>query len=93
MEAKIIFYSQKHIEPKQRTKFKKELTGHNDSSHGGRYKYRIRGALEKIPHIKPNNASMIIQEKNYKKILKIIRKYTTDYETYTIIVPETHFKK
>ena len=93
MQAKVIFYSQKGIEPKQRTKFKKELAGHNDSSHGGRYKYKIKGVLNKIEHIKPANASLIIKIKDYKSIVSLMDRYSIKYRIYNINVPESHFVK
>ena len=55
MKAKVIFYSQKEIKPAEKTKFKKELPGHNDSSHGGRYKYKIQGILG------PNKSTLDLQ--------------------------------
>ena len=92
MIAKVIFYTQKKIKPKERTKFKKELTGHNDSSHGGKYKYRIEGLLSKVPHIKPSNAALILKKKDYKKVISLMEKYSIDYTSYDINVPVSHFK-
>jgi hypothetical protein len=91
MKAKVIFYSQKEIKPKERTKFKKELTGHNDSSHGGRYEYRINGLLDKIQHIKPSNAALILEVNGYKKAVNLMKKYSIKYTMYDIEVPRTHF--
>lgn len=93
MEAKVVFYSQKGIEPRQRTKFKKELSGHNDSSHGGRYKYRIEGVLDKVGHIKPANASLIVKIKDYRSIVSLMKRYSIKYKVYSIEVPESHFVK
>lgn len=91
MKAKAIFYSQKEIKPKERTKFKKELVGHNDSSHGGRYRYRIQGLLDKIQYIKPSNATLILKGEDYKKAINLMRKYSIKYTTYNIEVPKSHF--
>ncbi len=74
MQAKVIFYSQKKIRPKERTKFKKELAGHNDSSHGGRYKYKIKGLLDKIQHIRPANAALILKKEDYKRATSLMKK-------------------
>lgn len=93
MRAKVIFYSQKEIEPKERTKFKKELAGHNDSSHGGRYKYRIQGVLDKILYIKPCSAALILKISDYKKVICLMKKYSIEYTTYSIEVPASHFVK
>lgn len=91
MKAKAIFYSQKEITPKERTKFKKELAGHNDSSHGGRYRYRIRGLLDKIPHVKPSNGALILKSDDYKKAINLMKKYSIAYKVYDIEVPKSHF--
>ena len=93
MKAKIIFYSQKEILPKKRTKFKKELSGHKDSSHGGRYKYKIDGLLDKIDYIKPCHAAIIIKNKDYAKIIKLIEKYEIPYVDYDIEVKQKEFRK
>ena len=91
MKAKVIFYSQKKIMPKQRTKFKKELAGHNDASHGGRYRYKIKGLLDRIQHIKPSNAALIVKKEDYKKAISLMKKYSIDYAIYSIEVPTSHF--
>lgn len=93
MKAKVIFYSQKNIKPKQRTKFKKELAGHNDASHGGRYKYRIKGLLDQIQHIKPTNAALILKKEDYKKVISLMKRYSIDYIVYDIEVPVSQFMK
>ncbi len=87
MEAKVIFYSQKKIAAKQRTKFKKELAGHNDASHGGRYTYKIKGILDEIQHIKPSNAALIVKKEDCKAVINLMKKYSIDYVIYNIEVP------
>lgn len=91
MDAKVIFYSQKKIMPKQRTKFKKELAGHNDASHGGKYKYKIKGLLDSIQYIKPSNAALIVKKEDYKKAISLMKKYSIDYTIYKIEVQVTQF--
>ncbi len=93
MKAKVIFYSQKKIMPKQRTKFKKELAGHNDTSHGGKYTYKIKGLLDTIQHIKPSYAALIVKGKDYKTVVSLMKKYSIDYTIYNIEVPATQFMK
>ena len=93
MKAKIIFYSQKNIQPRERTKFKKELAGHKDSSHGGRYKYKIDGLLDQINYIKPCHAALIVKNKESAKIIKLIEKYGIPYADYSIEVKQNEFKK
>lgn len=91
MKAKVIFYSQKEIKPAEKTKFKKELAGHNDSSHGGRYKYKIHGILDQIKHIKPSNSALIVGINDYKKLINLMEKYSIKHIEYTIEVPVSDF--
>ena len=93
MKAKIIFYSQKKISPKERTKFKKELAGHKDSSHGGRYKYKIRGLLDQIAYIKPCHAALIVKNRDHVKVIRLIKEYNIPYTDYTIEVKQKDFRK
>lgn len=93
MKAKIIFYSQKNVLPKKRTQFKKELAGHKDSSHGGRYKYKINGLLDQIEYIKPCHAALIVKNKDYAKVTKLIEKYGIQYVDYSIEVKQKEFNK
>lgn len=92
MKAKVIFYSQKEIKPAEKTKFKKELAGHNDSSHGGRYKYKIHGILDQIKHIKPSNSALIVGINDYKKLINLMEKYSIKHIEYNIEVSESDFK-
>lgn len=93
MKAKIIFYSQKNILPNKRTKFKKELTGHKDASHGGRYKYKIMGLLDQMEYIKPCHAALIVKNKDKAKVIKLIEKYGIQYVEYNIEVKQKEFNK
>lgn len=92
MKAKIIFYSQKQILPKARTMFKKELAGHNDASHGGKYKYRRKGLLDSISYIKPCHAALIIKDKDAGKIINLIERYGIPYQIYNLEVKLKDFK-
>ncbi len=93
MKAKIIFYSQKKILPKERTRFKKELMGHQDSSHGGRYKYKIDGLLDKIEYVKPCHAALIVKQGDYLKIIELIKRYRIQHTVYNIEVKQKEFNK
>lgn len=93
MKAKIIFYSQKEINPNTRTQFKKKLTGHNDSSHGGKYKYKIKGILDDIDHIKPCNAALIIKNEDFKKITELMNQFNIKYTIYNLNIDPKEFIK
>ena len=58
-------------------KFMKKFYGENTSSWKGRYHYRRRGLLDKIPHIKLYTGVIIVHQKNVPMILQFLRQYST----------------
>lgn len=93
MEAKIITYSVNHLSIAQQNQLRKKLNGHNDRSHGGRYKYRRRGLLDQIRHIKPNRSTIIAPKKEADDIIQLLRKYKAKIESYNIQITRTEFSK
>jgi len=79
----IICYSLGSIEPKKRTKFNRELYGYEDKSNHGRYNYKRKGILTKIPHEKPLEAIIIC--KTPENIIKHLKKYKAKYIKHKII--------
>ena len=93
MEAKIITYSANHLSIAQQNQLRKKLNGHNDRSHGGRYKYRRRGLLDQIRHIKPNRSTIIAPKKEAEDIIKLLRQFQAKIESYNIQIARTEFSK
>ena len=93
MKAKIIAYTIKHLTTAQQNQIRIQLNGHNATSHGGRYKYRLNGLLDKITHIKPSRSTIIAPEKEAEQILELLKKYDAKITTYNIQIDKNEFKK
>lgn len=93
MKAKIVFYNQEDLEPKEKTKLKKKLYGHKDSSHKGKYRYKIEGILGGIKHLKPARAVIILRKEDLDAVTDILEKFKTKFRVYDIIIAAKEFKK
>ena len=92
MQAKIIIYNQEKLKPKEKTKLKRVLYGHKDTSHKGKYTYKRSGIVEKIPHIKPARAVIIIRKKDVQIITQSLERFKTTFRVYDIIVRKNELK-
>lgn len=93
MRAVLITYSISHQPISVQNQLRKQINGHNDRSHGGKYKYRREGILDKITHLKPSRSTIIIPLKESEKVLKVLRKYGAEIKTYSIEISESEFRK
>lgn len=93
MEAKLITYSIKHLSIAEQNQLRKKLNGHNDRSHGGRYRYRRKGLLDEIKHIKPNRSTIIAPKEEANRIIQLLKKYNAQITSYTIQITEKEFNK
>jgi len=84
MNAKIIFYKQTKLDQNTKFKLRRELLGIEQKSNFARYKYKVEGILDKIPHYRPIDSAIIMQKKDTDKIIKIIKKYDAEYEVFEI---------
>jgi hypothetical protein len=93
MKAKIISYSIKNQSVSVQNSLRKILIGHNAVSHGGKYKYRIDGILDKIKHIKPSRSTLITSLKDSNIILNILKEHNAIIKTYDIQINKEEFNK
>ena len=93
MKAKIIIYSVKNLDIADQNKIRRELIGHTDRSHGGKYQYRRKGILEGIKHIKPNRSTIIAPENEANKIIELLKKYNVEVAYYNIQITQKEFNK
>lgn len=93
MKAKIIAYIIKHLTTAQQNQLRVQLIGHNDTSHGGRYKYRRKGLLDKIIHIKPSKSIIIAPERESQQILSLLKTHHAKITEYKIQIDKKEFKK
>ena len=93
MKAKLITYSLVKLPISEQNQFRKELNGHNDVSHHGRYKYRREGLLDKTPHLKPSRSTIIVPTKDSDKIIDLIKKYKAKIKVFDIQISKFEFDK
>lgn len=93
MQAKIITYTIRHLSVAEQNQLRKRLNGHNDRSHGGEYKYRREGLLDKIRHIKPNRGTIIAPKKEAEEMLNLLKNYNAKIIYYDIQISGLKFKK
>jgi len=58
--------------------FAKKFYGQETSSNNGRYKYRRKGFLDNIPHIKLIRGVIIVSKKDANKVINFLKGYDTD---------------
>lgn len=93
MEAKLIVYSAAKQTIAAQNQLRKQLNGHNDTSHGGIYKYRRPGILDNTPHIKPSKGTIIVPKKEAEEIINTLKKHQAKIEIYDIQINKSVFKK
>lgn len=91
MKAKLITYTISKQPISAQNQLRKQLIGHNDTSHKGKYKYRRDGLLDKIPHLKPSRSTIIAPLNESKQIIRLLNKYNATIKTYDIQIKESKF--
>jgi len=93
MNAKIVFYKQDRLNQNTKFKLRRDLLGIEQKSNFSRYSYHIEGILDKIPHYRPINSSIIVENKNLKHIKDILAKYNAEFEVFDIVTPKSKLIK
>ncbi len=65
-------------DPNEASKLVKKLYGQKTSSHKGRYHYRRKGLLDKIPSHKLIRGVIVIKTEDEERILSFLREYNTE---------------
>jgi hypothetical protein len=93
MKAKLIAYSVKNLSISDQNQVRKAINGHNDVSHGSQYKYRRKGLLDRITHIRPSRGTVILPKKEALEFIEILKKYKTETKIYDIDIAKKEFLK
>jgi len=93
MKARLITYTISKQPISVQNQIRKQLIGHNDTSHKGKYKYRRNGLLDKIPHLKPSKSTIIAPLKESEQIIKLLNKYNATIKIYDIQIKESDLKE
>lgn len=74
-------------------KFCREFYGYMDKSNYGKYQYRRKGLLDRIPHIKLIRGAIIIQKGNCNKVTQFLKRFNAEVHVRTIILTEKDKKQ
>ena len=81
---KLFCYNLEKLSNPHKNKFRKDLLGHNDASHNGKYKYKRDGLLQRIWNKKPVRSVVIVKEVDAKEVIKILKKWNVQYVVYIV---------
>ncbi len=93
MKAKLITYSMTKLSCAEQNQLRIKLIGHNDTSHGGKYKYRRKGLLDELKHIKPSRNTIILPTKEANEIIKLLQDFKAEINQYDIELSKKYFLK
>ena len=71
----LLLYDLKNKKPREKVDITRKLFGFEDKSNNGKYTYKRKGLLQKIPHEKWNKAAILINTKNETEVLSILEKF------------------
>ena len=75
-EATLVCYTfGSQLTPVQRSRFKREFLGYTDRSNHGKFIYKRKGLLGRIPHVKLIRSVFIIREEDKEHVLQCLEKY------------------
>lgn len=69
----VIYKIRRHVAPGMRSRLFQKLLGYKDKSNFGKYTYRRKGLLDRIPHISPTRGVLIVRAKDVKKIFEFLK--------------------
>lgn len=71
----IIFRVLRYTSLRQTNQFCKKFYGQNTSTNKGRYRYRRKGFLDEVPHIRLIRGVIIISKEYAKRVIKFLQGY------------------
>lgn len=92
MRAKLICYTLGNAGHQTRSRFKREFFGYIDKSNNNQYRYKRKGLLTEVPHIKPIRSAVIVKAKDEPKIIKFLKKFKAKIKAYWIIIDVDELK-
>lgn len=93
MDTNVIFYKQKGLDQNTKFKLRRELLGIEQKSNFSRYKYKVKGLLDEIPHYRPVDSTIIVKKEDVPRIRELLKKYNTTIEVFEVKIPETKLQK
>lgn len=75
----IVFRFPKKTNQRSLNQFCKKFYGQETSSHGGQYRYRRKGLLDNIPHVKLIGGVIIVSSENADKVMQFLKDYDAEF--------------
>lgn len=76
----LISYSHNKGTPhKEKESFRRIFLGYNDKSNYGKYKYNREGVLNQIPHIKVGRSLIVVNDKDKRKVISVLKQFNLEY--------------
>lgn len=75
----IVFRFPKKTNQRSLNQFCKKFYGQETSSHGGQYRYRRKGLLDNIPHVKLIGGVIIVSSENSDKVMQFLKDYDAEF--------------
>jgi len=75
-----------------RVRFFRGLYGHTEFSNFGKYTYDRPGILSTIPHIRPTESVIIVNNKNAKLLREFLKNENARFSEHKIILTEKEFR-
>jgi hypothetical protein len=92
MEATIILYTTRGIEPRVATKMYETLFGKVQMSNYGRYSYEVRGTLPEDSYLRPVRAVMIVKREWHQQVIELFDEYGVKHRSFDVEVQPGIFK-
>jgi hypothetical protein len=85
----IVFRFPKKTNQRSLNQFCKKFYGQETSSHGGQYRYRRKGLLDNIQHVKLIGGVIIVSSENADKVMQFLKDYNAEFFVRgVILLPE-----
>lgn len=75
----LVFRFPKKTNQKSLNQFCKKFYGQETSSHGGKYRYKRKGLLDNIPHIKLIGGVVIVSNVNVDRLIQFLKEYDAEF--------------
>lgn len=75
MKAKLIVYELSDLDQYHKVLVNRALFGYMDNSNKGAYQYERKGILDKIKHLRLLKGAIIVEIKNQKKVVSVLKKH------------------
>jgi len=65
--------------------FRRVVYGEETSSHGGQYRYRRRGVLDEVPHVRLYWGAVIVGKEDWRKLRRVLQERGAVYHDREVI--------